>query len=977
MKAGQLVAFLLAAGALVLGAVVLSPGGADAPSEPGELARDSVGEKAGELERAPRVHGEEGGEAAGRSRPGGEAEQPGGLARTAMSGSSGVRAQLFQQQQPLPGAKVWLERDGKRFPPEGEGVRSDDRGAVALEGMPAGDYRLRVEHEEVPRSWRGPSVPLVAGEVADLGRLDLPQAGGVRGRLVNEQQTPLAGTRVFLRRGVLGGLLRLAPGSDDGVETDAQGRFEVTRLAAATWVVACDHPGYRRLEKRVEIAPGRYVDVGTLELARGRELAGIVADDKGTGIEGASVSYEHTSRFGSDEARYYARRRAVRTDAGGRFRLAGLPERVKLKATAPGFAPLRGFSVPDEAVTVRLTLECRRGVAGIVRNAEDRKVEVWLMGTTRRGPAGELISPSRRRETADEEGRFFFADVKPGTYTVLAESADYGASDPRRIRVRPERGVDDLELVLREGPSLEVAVTDPKGAAIEGARVRLRIQEGTRISDQDVMDWLETPQRLAMTGAEGKAVLRGAWAGRGVLDVTHPGYLPAIREKLALRPGVNRVTMQLEPGGWVAGKCIDTRGTPLEGIEVSVGPEPTGGDVHVRRRIVRRGPGGEDARVFSASKRVKSGKDGTFRAGPMRPGNYLVKASRDAAGMTFESEGASIRFDGQAQSDAEAKTRIIAGETSSVVLRLTRPGSLSGIVRYEGSPVGGARVFARRKPTTADAPVTSMFGGKRTKSDAGGHYAFPELSAGTWLVSVKPPRGPIATRPLEVVVPEGAPASQDLELGGGQIRGVLRRAAPDPRGYAELKVRLRDPTQPMEQRRIAIALAGNDGDINSTSMSMNAPGAPEPVGVGKNGAFRVVFVPAGTWTVQVRGTDSVVLWTKEVEVADNQAVDLGTIELAPVFPVQLKILAPSGDPVQFGNVEVAKLDPNGEPGESVFRGLARNGSCKIKGLAPGKYRVTFRAIQIGRAGEKAEPQSGELVVGADGSVTGSRLELKR
>ncbi len=953
MKASHLVALLLLAVAAIGGFFVL--GGNGPAREDTDPVTSHVGRVDPDLGKAADpVAGLEKND--GR-RVGNEAPKQ---ARTVSSvgGAGSVRARLLLHGKPLTGAEVSVVSSSRKAKAGADGV-------VRLDGLARGSHRLRVDHEDVARGWHTRSFTLSVTRELDLGDVHVPAACGVRGRVTRSDHTPIASARVYLRTGLLAGVLGGSLDKALTATTDGAGKFTITRVAQRNWTVTVDHADYCRGEVTVDLTkPGMYVDLGDIELVPGRQIGGLVVNERGVAVADASVSYEHRARTGGDAVRFYAERRAVKTDAQGRFVLRGLPESVRLKVVAIGYEVVEGREVPDNALDVRIELSAKHGVAGRVINlatAGDTQTRVWLFGNNQSGSG--LSMPMRRSAEVDESGAFFFADVAPGVYRVMADAKDFGASKPRRLRVG-QSGVSDIELSLVEGSTVEVTVTEG-GKPVAGARVRLH----TEVSD-GFADELAAPRRVATTGDDGLARLKGAWPGRGKLRVSHESYLPAQRDNLRLAFGVVRVSIQLERGGWIKGRCTDTNGQGIAGISVSARTKPVAQPAgqRIRWRVGRR-----ESPLSGGGGRVTSDKDGAFMLGPFRPGDWLVEARRKPDQGTQWGAGLPrIGISGGGWADASAEARVQAGEKTEVVLRLHRPGSLQGAVTYHGRPVSGAKVFARRK-----AGANDRFGVRTTKADREGRYSHSELGVGTWLVSAKPANGPVATTPVEVRVREGAKATQDIELSGSRIAGQLRRTGGDSRGFGGLVVEVSEAGGPVWRQRIALArVSDGRGSPASTTMSMRPPDQPEPVRVGKDGRFTIDFVPAGQWNVRVQEGEKLVLWTKEVEVGERQLVDVGVIELARRFPVALKILDPDGKPVPLGMIRVDEIDAEGKPGKSVYSGMTRGGTCKISGLLPGRFKMTFTQLRM-NSEAPAVPTEGELRVANDGTVTGTTLRVVR
>ncbi len=346
--------------------------------------------------------------------------------------------------------------------------------------------------------------------------------------------------------------------------------------------------------------------------------------------------------------------------------------------------------------------------------------------------------------------------------------------------------------------------------------------------------------------------------------------------------------------------------------------------------------------------------------------------------------GASVVVMGaDADAEAERSVQVAAGQESTVVLQLARPGSLQGRVLYQGRPVAGARVFAKRV-TAGEAPAMSGFGAEQAVTNGNGRYRFAALRTGNWKLSAKPPKGPIPTSPIDLVMRDAGDETRDIELGGGQIRGLVVRGDRGRSGPAlEVELQKVGGKQTRSTARVVVQMTrSSNGGANSASMTLRPPGAPEPVRVHKDGTFLISFVPAGKWSVRITEGGDLTRWTKEIEVRDGVAEDLGRIKIQKTFPVDLRIVTDKGTPDRLGSLRILELvrDKKGAevPGQSVFSGMVKGGKCHIPGLAAGRYRIEYRRIVMGAgAAAPAKPQTGDLIVASNGTVTGSRLQLAK
>jgi len=207
-------------------------------------------------------------------------------------------------------------------------------------------------------------------------------------------------------------------------------------------------PGTARRSLTARVVPGQVVDLGDIELERGRTIRGRVVDADGRPAAGATVT------IGSDGAELDPIQRWFRcafetiTDADGRYAVEGVdPLRAEGARRTPIAARLAGLGaaipieLPDDDAIPDLVLAPVGGIDGEVGVAIDSAASIMSVLARRRGTAADV-----RFSRVDALGRFRFDDVPAGDY--------------------------DLELVA---PEPAPGRADAVAAVVAGERVRVTI----------------------------------------------------------------------------------------------------------------------------------------------------------------------------------------------------------------------------------------------------------------------------------------------------------------------------------------------------------------------------------------------------------------------------------------------------------------------------------------------------------------------
>jgi len=114
--------------------------------------------------------------------------------------------------------------------------------------------------------------------------------------------------------------------------------------------------------------------------------------------------------------------------------------------------------------------------------------------------------------------------------------------------------------------------------------------------------------------------------------------------------------------------------------------------------------------------------------------------------------------------------------------------------------------------------------------------------------------------------------------------------------------------------------------------------------------------------------------SKRFELAQDQTLDLGILEIQPVFPVLIEVQDEQGQPIKMGTLAVYRKR-KGQASERVWGGLVQKGKVRIPGLSAGLYRLKFGKISMGD-GAKGEPQESDLEVKENGTAIGNAYNFK-
>jgi RNA polymerase sigma factor (sigma-70 family) len=436
-----------------------------------------------------------------------------------------------------------------------------------------------------------------------------------------------------------------------------------------------------------------------LKLDREVVVGATVHGPDGNPLEGVKVRLVWLAFDGLRQTDYEAvaeGRVETRTDAEGRFRLAGIPASAKARCDLTKEGYVTTGVMPSKDKEADFTLPLGGAIEGKVVYGDTGEpapnLRVDATALTHGAGQPDYYYEDRGSGITDQEGKFRIADLPPSSATVGVHMrqmhADYTAERATNVPVRSGETTSGVVLTLIKGGTLKGAVVDAEtGTLVAGATVgaiRLGESYGSTETNAEGHYSLRLPPgaySLQWGGPEGYFIDFGA----------NREEMPTVT--LLEGQDVEVPLLKVTPAARITVMVLKPTGEPAAGVSVAVAGDPT--------------------TYFTLAATDSSGR---AELDNQRPGVTLRLTARNAEGT--------LRGQGQ--------IRLKAGDANELVIALKEavPCPVTGIVvDPDGRPIAGADV-AFYQPN-GDGVWMPLHGGATT--DGQGRFEVKDLDPGAEL----------------------------------------------------------------------------------------------------------------------------------------------------------------------------------------------------------------------------------------------------
>ncbi|MBV8757026.1 MAG: carboxypeptidase regulatory-like domain-containing protein, partial [Deltaproteobacteria bacterium] len=382
--------------------------------------------------------------------------------------------------------------------------------------------------------------------------------------------------------------------------TEADGSFAFDALVARPYTLTARAkqgiagPVTARLSERS--------DPVVLHLRPGAKVTVTVVGGDSKPIDGATVELR-----GTDSQRQT-------TKAGTTTFDAVVPGGYQVAAWADGLArTLQWLQVGAGDHTVKLILMPGAPVAG--RVVDEKGAGVAGARVTFHGASDWSQQADDRYDavTSGKDGAFQFAALPSGSFRFAASHPDFAPGQSTMVTLDGKHEHTGITITVGAGATVRGTVVDTQGKPVAGARVR--------IGRSSRRGMIFEPPRQAYSDGNGAFELKGLPRHELVAVAMHETGASKNEDVDTTNGDVGNVKLVIDITGTISGIVVDPQGQPVEGVQVSAGPNFRD----------QRGMGDfQNFRMRGFPSELTDGS-GKFTLTGLAPGSYMVTAMRSQA----------------------------------------------------------------------------------------------------------------------------------------------------------------------------------------------------------------------------------------------------------------------------------------------------------------------------------------------------------
>ena len=775
---------------------------------------------------------------------------------------------------------------------------------------------------------------------------------------------PAGNATVMLQAAPLSHRVTAEPSDEPDAQTAADGRFELTAIAAGTWTLIAAVPGHQAVVRELVVQDAR--DCANLDLtlgAPGQSVSGFVLDVSGGPIKGALVVARPPGSAHGNASALAASR------ADGSYEFAVAPGDYTIGVRHPQYVGVEGQVAVRGPTKFDAVLTPGAEVRGKVLTRDRREPVAGARVTLTGGRASGAMGGLEREAVTADDGTFSLTALGSGRAWINAVGPNHASRDPVEIAIGIAETRDDVEVLVDPARRIRGLVMH-EGKPTPNAIVSAYLGGGDQVAEGEFeMDMLGAGQDLsAETDADGVFELWGLAPGVYGVTATGPHALPAPAVDADVTKGdVDALELVLGHGVTIRGRVEPPQvaTVSLSGMAMAEASErwisasevktdangrfelhgTEAGDVTLyaysgegftgEKQVTVAATGADDVVIpmtksgVSVSGRVVDTKghavvgvlvgvwgvvtaaDGTFKVPSTEPGQYSLSISDSEDTLqiitpkltddTLEIPAGGIA---DLQITVEPRDKIMRGV---VIGADGKPSPDTWVVAVASWDIGGdadgeeAGEGGEAEPMDLSSPNFDWTGRKHIAlTNADGQFAIGGLKAGVYDVAAEGDRG--------------------------NARGVTRNASPDRPVRVQLTT--------LAGLTVTATRAGG-APVTSYQLELNGPEPDSRVVKSPEGRITLRGLPPGEYTVRAVADDGVA--TSTIQIAQGASAN-ATLALAGFASVTGQVVdKTAGTPIANAYVYVSDALPDPDP-NATWQTDA-NGRFSFKRLPAGEHTV--------------------------------------
>jgi len=393
------------------------------------------------------------------------------------------------------------------------------------------------------------------------------QMGGVFGRVVNKEMSPIEGVVVSCAKG--GGIFSAFASSAQTIDiestTDSQGNYRLTGMnPGQEYSLIAKHPKYADTSKSpVVVRAGKQVELADIVMGDGFKVYGTITSDKGSPIAGATVSLLDPTSGGFHYFNELKVLGEAKTDNAGAYVFTSVSaSNFDVRVEAANYGSQTQKSVHYAAKKdkeINFELGPPQSISGHVRDVDER------------GIAGVTVRASRSMSkkfassgvaVTGSDGSFVVSNIADGQYVLRATCEGYTASTKQRIVA----GVTGVVLVMKEQGGVSGFVRDQRtGNPIEEFSMIVKRHRQGKPS-------FRLGEEKKFNSPDGAFQLENLDPDAYIAEVEAAGYATCVSGKFTVRRGEIKpgVDIFMNRGGALTGRVVGPKGESVKGAEVTL-----------------------------------------------------------------------------------------------------------------------------------------------------------------------------------------------------------------------------------------------------------------------------------------------------------------------------------------------------------------------------------------------------------------------